>query len=288
MITLLEKLKENLEDVFNSNLKISELKFETVTQIDVFKTYITLAKTANNFRRLIEKSALPINELKEEFGNDVDEALKLKFIRKGATINDNKVFITTKGLYKYYIENNLNLLDIFESFDDYKFPTQELVIKRQEKILCLFLLLMGADSEENRFVTKRNDEETLIRYRQFLIKIDNKIKDSDLSIGNEFDWDRGKKVTFRGFIQENNNLPKTGIYDFKTSDNSYWLNLQNKRNVSYLISLVLDEYVDLTDKWMAKEKLHDVLVDLSNLIPELLLDIPKDLNKLLVQELKDY
>lgn len=287
MISLLKKLKENLEDVFKSELKTSELKLGSDKQIDVFKTYITLAKTANDFRRLVEKSALPISELIEEFGNEVDEALKLNFINKGATINDNKVYINTKGLYKYYMENSLNILDVFESFDNYKFPAQNLVLKRQEKILALFLLLMGADSEENRLITEKKDEETLIRFRQFLIKIDDKIKESSLSIGREFDWSTGKKVAFRSFIQENSDLPKTGIYDFKKSDISYWLNLQYKRNVSYFINLILDEYTDPTDKWMAKEQLYDVLVDLSNSMPELLLEVPKDFNKLFVKELRD-
>lgn len=287
MVTLLEKLKENLEYIFKSELKITELKSNSEGEIDVFKTYVTLAKTELNFRKLIEKSALPINDLKEAYGDDFEEAVKGNFIKKGATINDNKVFITTKGLYKYYIENNFNVLDVFESFDDYKFPTQKLVIKRQEKILSLFLLLMGADSELNRFVTKNKDEATLIRYREFLIKIDDKIKESGLSIGSEFDWNTGKKVTFRGFIQENNHLPKTGIYGFQTGDKSYWLNLEYKRNVSYFISLLLDEYIDPTDLWIAKEKLHDILQDLSDSIPSLLLEMPKKLNSGFINALRD-
>lgn len=287
MTPLLEKLKENLEYIFKSELKITELKSNSEGKIDVFKTYVTLAKTELNFRKLIEKSALPINDLKEAYGDDFEKALKNNFIRRGATINDNKVFITTKGLCKYYIENNLNVLDVFESLDDYKFPTQKLLIKRQEKILTLFLLLMGADSEVNRFVTNNKDEATLIRYREFLIKIDESIKESELSIGNEFDWNTGKKVTFRGFIQENNHLPKTGIYGFQTGDKSYWLNLEHKRNVSYLLSLLLDEYTNPTDLWIAKEKLHDILYDLSNSIPELLQEMPKDLNNGFINILKD-
>lgn len=287
MITLLEKIKENLEYIFKSELKITELKSNSEGKIDVFKTYVTLAKTELNFRKLIEKSALPINDLKEVYGDEFEEALKENFIRRGATINDNKVFITTKGLCKYYIENNLNVLDVFESLDDYKFPTQKLVIKRQEKILSLFLLLMGADSEANRFVTKDKDEATLIRYREFLIEIDDRVKESGLSIGSEFDWNTGKKVTFRGFIQENNHLPKTGIYGFQTGDKSYWLNLEHKRNVSYFVSLLLDEYIDPTDLWIAKEKLHDILQDLSNSIPSLLLEMPKDLNIGFINALRD-
>lgn len=287
MITLLEKLVETLEDAFKSNLKASELKFRRDERLDVFKTYMTLAKTANDFRRLIEKSTMPISVLKESFGGKVDDALKSKIISRGATINDDKVFINSKGIYKYYLEKNLNIQDVFEAFDNYKFPTQELIIKRQEKILALFLLLMGADSEQNRLITKNNDKDTLRRYREFLIKIDDEIKESGLTIGREFDWNVGKKVAFRSFIQENNNLPKTGIYDFKTSDISYWLNLEKKRNVSYLVNLVLDEYKDPTDKWMAKEKLNDVLINLSNIIPEILLEVPKDLNKRFVQELRD-
>ena len=111
MITLLEKLKENLEDIFNSNLKITELKSDSDGKVDVFKTYVTLAKTELNFRKLIEKSALPINNLKEVYGDKFEEALKENFIRRGATINDNKVFITTKklvvriGKHTYHIQN---------------------------------------------------------------------------------------------------------------------------------------------------------------------------------------
>ncbi len=287
MITLLEKLVETLEDAFKSNLKASELKFRRDERLDVFKTYMTLAKTANDFRRLIEKSTLPISDLKENFGGKVDDALKSKFISRGVTINDDKVFINSKGIYNYYLEKNLNIQDVFEAFDNYKFPTQELIIKRQEKILALFLLLMGADSEQNRLITKNNDKDTLRRYHEFLIKIDDEIKKSGLTIGREFDWNVGKKVAFRSFIQENNNLPKTGIYDFKTSDISYWLNLEKKRNVSYFVNLVLDEYIDPTDKWMAKEKLNDVLINLSNIMPEILLEVPKDLNKRFIQELRN-
>ncbi len=287
MNQLLEKLKDSLENVFNSNLDKSELKFIRGDKIDVFKTTITLAKTANNFKKIMEKSAIPITELKMYFNSEVDEALKLNYIRKGSTINDNKVFINTKGLYKYYLDNNLNILDVFEEFDNYKFPNQNLVIKRQEKILILFLLLMGANSEEDRLITKNKKQEKLIRYRDFLIKIDDKLKEIDLSLGREFDWNTGKKVGFRSFIQENNNLPKTGIYGFKTSDISYWLNLPHKRNVSYLIDLLFDEYKDPTDRWMAKEKLYDALTDLSNLMPESLLEVPKELNKLFINELRD-
>lgn len=287
MDQLLEKLKESLENVFNSDLEKSELKFNRENKIDVFKTTITLAKTANNFKKIIEQSAIPITELNEIFDSEIDEALRLNYIRKGSTINDNKVFINTKGLYKYYLDNNLNILDVFEEFDNYKFPNQNLVIKRQEKILALFLLLMGANSEEDRLITKNKKQETLIRYRDFLIKIDDKLKEIELILGRAFDWSTGKKVAFRSFIQENNNLPKTGIYGFKTTDISYWLNLQDKRNVTYLIDLLFDEYEDTTDRWMAKEKLYDVLVDLSNMMPEILLEVPKGLNPIFVNELRN-
>lgn len=287
MNQLLEKLKDSLENVFNSNLDKSELKFNREDKIDVFKTTITLAKTANNFKKIIEMSAIPITELKEYLGTEVDEALKLNYIRKGSTINDNKVFINTKGLYKYYLDNDLSVLEVFEEFDNYKFPNQDFIIKRQEKILTMFLLLMGANSEEDRLITKNKKQEKLTKYRDFLITIDDKLKKIDLSLGREFDWNTGKKVGFRSFIQENNNLPKTGIYGFRTSDISYWLNLHNKRNASFLIDLLFDEYKDPTDRWMAKEKLYDVLVDLSNMMPEILLEVPKELNPLFVHELRN-
>src|SRR5690554_2688986 len=197
MITLLEKLKESLEDVFKSELKTSEIKLDENQEIDVFKTYLTLSKTAYGFRKLIEMSALPIDDLYTEFGSLIEKAIKSNIVSKGGAINNNKVFINSKGLYKFYLENELNLENVFEAYDEYKFPTEELVIKRQEKILSLFLVLMGADSEENRLVTKDADNELLTRYHQFLISIDNKIKENDLSIGKEFDWDTGKKVSFR-------------------------------------------------------------------------------------------
>ena len=285
MKEILEKLFLSLKMQFEIQLKTQEKKTDNNGDIDVFQTYITISKSQRDFRKLIESSAINKDILELEFSKTiVDEALTKKLIRKGSTINDNKIFISSNGLHEYYRINEYNLNNVFIAYDDSKFIQDKLRLKTQEKLFCIFLILFGAHSENSRLDTTKLTDKTLNNYFKFLKLIEQELESIGLNLGKKVSWGTGKDISFRKFITNNVDLPNTGIYNDRPTS-MYWLDIGKKRNASYLLDLILDSY-EGGQRILANDLFIETLNNLSNRMLTELGEIPMDLNKNLLEALK--
>ena len=110
------------------------------------------------------------------------------------------------------------------------------------------------------------------------------MKVNNIQLGKEIGWGKGKNISFRKFITNNVDLPKTGVY--KTpSKSKYWLDLTKRKNVKFILDLILDQYLG-ERRIMINEIFFNALKNLSNSMPSELSLMPKPLNKILVEELR--
>ena len=285
MEDILEKLFLSLKKTFENQLNSKEQKTSNDDEIDVFKTYLSLSKSQKDFRILIESSAINKEVLEREFSKEiVDMAIKKSLIRYGSTINDNNLFLASNGLYQHYVNKGFNLNQVFITFDDNKFVQEKLKLKLQEKIWCIFLILFGAVSREALLDTSNLEAKTLENYFCFFQLIESELEKQGLILGKKIGWRSGKYVNFRKFITNNVDLPNTGIYiDRPTS--KYWLDFDKKKNVSFLLNLVLDNYVG-EERILANVLFFEVLGKLSNQMLISLGELPRDFNRYLIEELR--
>jgi hypothetical protein len=286
MEDLLNKLYERLCEAFEEKLKPKEIyHFTDGITIDGFKTLMSLKKTNKDLNQIMLEGSVSIDELKYNFDNStLNDCFDNKFLIRGNSINSDKVFIGTNGLFKYYSLREFDIHEIFIAFDSYNFKLEkELEIKSQEKIWCIFLLLFGADCKENLFDSAGLSMQKLDSFRKFMISIENEIINNHLSIGKKISWDSGKEKTFRGLIQVNKMLPKTPIYIF--SGYKYYLDLSKRKNAKYLLDLILDNYKD-ENRLLANDLFYDALDELSFNISIELGEMPTAINKYIIEELK--
>ena len=284
MIDLLEKLYCQLKEVFEKELSSKERKLLPNGTIDVLSTFMALKKHEKDFKILIEKASSSRETLIYEFDKEtISDALDRKFIKEASGLNTNKYFIVSNGLFHYYSTQGMNLNNVFSSFDEFKFPDKILRLKAQEKIWSIFIILFGADSKDSLLNASALNLETLDKYFNFLKTIEKEIKANGLSIGKQIGWGYGKDINFRKFLTNTVDLPKTGIYHYPSS--KYWLDLDNRKNVKYLLDLILDEYTG-KERFIANELLYNAIWSLSNKMLSDLGELPKPLNKILVEELR--
>ena len=284
MDLLLKKLYNSILSVFEDNLKSKEKKYNEDGQLDVLKTLLTLSKTQKEMIKLIESSAIEKAVLIYDFSKfEFDECVKRKLIRQGLTINDTKYYIGSFGLYYYYNSNGLSLDEVLICYDEMKFSTEEIVLKSQEKIWCIFLLLFGADKFESKLDTSTLSHRDLEKYFSFLKLIEDKLMEKGVKLGKNVSWGTGKDTSFRHFITNNVLLPKTGLYHDRPIYN-YYIDLTKRKNAKYLLDLILDNY-DGAERIMANELFRETLRELSNLLLFELSVIPSDINNYVFEEL---
>ncbi len=284
MEELLEELFSRLRQTFENQLSVKDLKCTHTGDIDVFKTYVSLSKSQKDFRKLIESSARNKESLELEFSKAVvKSALSDKFIRNGSTINSDKIFICSNGLYHYYRLRKYNLNNVFIEFDNSKFVQEKLKLKTQEKIWCIFLILFDAVSQDKILDTTKLKPRILNQYFQFFELIEVELHNYGLNIGKKIGWGTGKDVNFRKFITNNVALPNSGIYNDRPTS-KYWLDFSNRKNVAFILDLILDSYTN-EERILANNSFIEVLRHLSNQMLPVLQEFPRELNKYLKDDL---
>lgn len=288
MEEILEKLYFNLSEAFNENLKAKEIfKFEDNDSIDVLKTLLSLKKNNKVLNDLMLSGSISMDELKYLYPNgDINECLSNKYLLRGNSINRDKLFIGTAGLFKYYSLKNFNLINIFIDYDANNFILEkQLTLKSQEKIWCIFLLLFGADCQQNSFNSEGLSIDKLKIFHKFLISIEKEMQQNSVILGKKIGWDTGKDSSFRKFITNNVDLPKTPIY-VRDSRYKYYLDLSKRKNVSYLLDLILDKYTG-EKRLIINELFYNSLKELEYNMTIELGEMPRGLNKFLIEELKE-
>ena len=188
MLEILEELNNLLSGVFQKKLLKKDLfYFEGSNEMDVFKTLMFLKKDKNALNKLMLEASISIDELSYKYDKqDVKKCLEEKLLVRGTNLSSKMIFIGTNGLYEYYRQKNYNLNNIFIAFDSNRFLTNtKLNLKPQEKIWCIFLLVFGANNQENFFDTEAISNEELNKYLNFFKLIENKLIDLNINLGSE-------------------------------------------------------------------------------------------------------
>jgi len=286
MENLLSKLYESLSEAFQDNLKPKEIFFlNDGKSIDVFKSLMFLKKNKNDVNDLMIKGAISIDELKYIDNEALKRCFENKYIIKGNSINRDKVFIGVNGLFELYSMTNLDARGALCAYDSNNYVQEKkLILKSQEKVWCIFLILFGAHSIENSFNTETLSIEKLKIYHKFFISIEKEMKNHDIRIGKKIGWETGKDSVFRKFITNNVDLPKTSLY-FKIGQYQYYLDLTKRKNAKYLLDLILDKY-EGEQRIMINDFFYDALKELSFRMPSELGEMNEDINKYIIEELK--
>ena len=287
MKELIEFLNQKLRSAFEESLKQNEIQhFDDGTSIDVFKTLMFLKKNNNDLNKLMLQGAASTDELKYLYGEELlNEGIKNKYLIQGNSINSDKVFLGSNGLYKHYVFNDFNISNVFIAFDSNNLTlNKQLTLKAQEKIWCIFLLLLGADSEQNTFNTEWLSPDKLINYHQFFISIENELALQGIQIGNKIGWSTGKDISFRKFITNIVNLSKTPIY--KREGYKYYLDLSKRKNAKYLLDLILERYTG-ENRLIANDSFYEILKELELKMTFELGQLPGELNQFIIDELKN-
>jgi hypothetical protein len=286
MEEILERLYISLGDAFVDSLKSKDIyKFEDNVTVDVFKTMLSLKKNNNDLNNLMLKGAISIDELKYLYSSEtIKECLDNKYILRGNSINNDKLFIGAAGMYKYYSLRNFNITNVLIAFDANNFILEkQLILKSQEKVWCIFLLVFGADSEQSLFNSEGLSPQKLKTYHNFLISIEKEMKNNSVSLGKNIGWESGKDSSFRKFITNIVDLSKTSIYVF--NGYKYYLDLSKRKNVKYLLDLILDKYSG-EGRLIVNDLFYEALKELEYKMTIDLGEMPKGLNKFLIEELK--
>lgn len=242
MEKLLDILYENMKKTLLEELSNREKKFFPNNELDVFTTLISLNKSELKYRYIIEKGGISREDLELKIvKSNFQEACSRDFIRHGIFANENVYFISTSGLFFYYKINELPVWQVFQAYDDFKLPIRNLRLKIQEKIWVTFLLLVGSNEQNPFDITKDSErEKKLTKYFNFFKLIEIEFKNRGLKMGNLISWGKGKDVDFKKFLTNNVDLPKTGLYEFKSS--KYWLNIKDAKSAKLIVEFLLDEY----------------------------------------------
>jgi hypothetical protein len=286
MEDLLEKLYLNLCNTFKENLKAKEIfYFEENNDVDVLKTLMSLKKNNKDLNNLMLKGAISIDELKYHYSHEIiKESIENKYILRGNLLSNEKIFIGAAGMYIYYTLKNYNISNVFTAIDSNNFMLEKpLTLKSQEKIWCIFLLVYGADNEQHLFNSEGLSHEKLKNYHDFLISIEKEMDKNSIILGKKIGWETGKDSSFRKFITNIVDLSKTPIYNF--NGYKYFLDLTKRKNVIYLLDLILDKYSG-ENRLIVNEMFYDALRELEFKMNTELGEISKGINKLIIEELK--
>jgi hypothetical protein len=240
MENILIEFNQNLIKILEANIPNKEKKI-IANQFDTLSTLITLSKTEKVFKELLDSACLDREIIDYNYSkNEIDDLLSKGLLKTSNFKGINKIHITFLGLYELYKLNNWDFSFVFKQIDSHKFPKRTLKLKIQEKLWCIFLILIEADSKDNLFDTNITSNEKLEEYHKFIQIIEQTLINSEVKIGNKVNWNQGKDKNLRSFITNTVDLPKTGIYGY--SGKKYFLDLTTKGNAKLLLDLILDGY----------------------------------------------
>lgn len=280
MQELLLSLHESLKNIIvEAKRSKDNIIIDENDEIDVFATYLAFKKND-----LIDKAAMPKDSIIYLYGEDIfTEAIKAGYIRKGQGVNQSKYFISSLGFYYLYQQLDKSLNTVLKTLDLQKFTEVELKLKSQEKIWCIFLILVNACDETNAFNKSKLNPEQLRKHFEFLKKIEDKMNNAHIRLGKSIGWGSGKDSSFSSFITNNVDLPKTGVYSF-TRNGLYWLDFSKKRNVKLILDLILNTYEGI-NRVTANSVFYEILWDLSNDMMFELGLVPDQINEYIKSEL---
>ena len=285
MEELLSRLYSRLTESFEENIKKeSDKKRENDGALDVLKTLLSLSVNQKTMHEYMHKGAISIDELKCIDKESYYNCKEKKFIVEGKGVYSNKVFLGLNGIFEYYKIKNLNFRDAFLEYDLKNFPIIEYKLKAQEKIWCIFLILMGADSKNKKYDTDGFSPKKLTKNHKFLIKIEEELAIKGINLGGKIGWESGKDINFRKFITNNVQLPKTGLYS-KDGTWKYYLNLESKKNATLLMDLILNEY-NGAERISINDIFNKVLNDLNYSLNDELNIVPPNINQNILEVLR--
>lgn len=277
---LFEKFKETC-------LIESRREFVNQTDSEILSSLLKLRKSEKDFRRLFDNSSVTESELIIYFGDKllITDALSEGLIRINSTLYQNCYSISFIGIHRFLstTNENYNFENVLKSIESYRLPENKLSLNTSEKLLSIFLVIVGADCSENAFKIKSPafDKQCL----EFIKKIDEYCFELEIDLGKRITFHQGKNKSFIGLLGNNVQLPKTMIFN-GNNNQGYYLDIKNNFNVDLLIDLIVDELNEL-EKYKKKQKISKLILRMKQQIFEILQEATPEISDKFLLALSD-
>lgn len=242
-ISVLELFYNKLNDVFATKEK---REFNLNLQLDLLSKIVALRRKEKDLRDLFEEGGISLSELilKIDERHLIDNAISENLIKSTQSSYSKRYQITFNGLYQYLIAKDVNfkIENVINSIENYRLPDNKLSLKAAEKLVCLFLIIVGADNKANSL--KLHSQKFNNNCFELLIKIDEKCFEIGLDLGTRITFFKGKNTSFIGVLGNNDHLSKTPVYKGSIQQGIY-LDFESPGNIKYLIDLLLGEISEL-------------------------------------------
>jgi hypothetical protein len=282
ILNLLELFYQNLKSEFDDKKNVK--KDANSTDDDLLSTIVSLNKNAKNFRELLENCGISHSQLSiklDENSSLIDSALERGYIKKcQLTLHLNKYYISFLGIHYYLLNtdpSNYSIENVLTAFEKYRLPDQnDIQINKYEKLIVLFLIIVGADNERNAILLKSNEFEK--NCFQLLRLIESKCIENEINLGGNISWGTGKNIGFKRFIGNNDKLPKTMIFKKIVNEfEGYYLDLNSPGNSKIIIDLITGQ-LNSVDKLLMEFKLKKMINDVRQLTSNILEEITPEIN----------
>ncbi len=277
---LFEKFKQTCLDE-------SKREFVNHADSEILSVLLKLRKSEKDFRKLFEISSVSESELIIYFGDKllIEDALSEGLIRNNNTLQHNCYSISLIGIHRFLVTTyeNYNFENVLKSIEYYRLPENKLSLNTSEKLLSIFLVVVGADCYENAFKIKSPsfDKQCL----EFMKRLDECCFELEIDLGKRITFHQGKNKSFIGLLGNNVQLPKTMIFN-GNANQGYYLDFMNVLNISLLIDLVVEESNEL-EKYKKKQKIVKLILRMKQLIFEILQEATPEISDKFMLALMD-
>jgi hypothetical protein len=281
-ILVLELFYVKLKEVF---LLKEKKEFSLNSDLDLLSLIVGLRRKDKDLRDLLEESCISLSELifKIDKRHLIDSAILEGLIKSTQSSYSKSYQITFLGLYRYLIESDssFKIENVLKAIENYRLPVNKLSLKTPEKLICLFLIIVGADSKVNSL--KLHSPRFNKNCFDFLRVIDEKCFEIGLELGTRITFFKGKNSSFIGVLGNNDHLSKTPVYKGSTQQ-GFYLDFETPGNINYIIDLLLGEISEL-EKLKKKNLINELIFQMKQRAFEILEEVTPDVNSKFIENL---
>jgi len=260
-------------------------EFSLNSELDLLSLIIGLRRKDKDLRDLLEESSISLSELilKIDERHLIDSAISEGLIKSTQSSYNKSYQITFVGLYVYLMnsDSSFKIENVLKAIENYRLPVNKLSLKTPEKLICLFLIIVGADSKVNSL--KLNSPRFNKNCFDFLRIIDEKCFEIGLELGTRITFFKGKNSSFIGVLGNNDHLSKTPIYKGSTQQ-GFYLDFETPGNINYLIDLLMGDISEL-EKLKKMNLINELVFQMKQRAFEILEVVTPDVNSKFIENL---
>ena len=263
-------------------------EFSLNSESDLLSLIIGLRRKDKDLRDLLEESSISLSELilKIDERHLIDIAISEGLIKSTQSSYSKSYQITFVGLYVYLMDSDssFKIENVLKAIENYRLPVNKLSLKTPEKLICLFLIIVGADSKKNSLkLYSPNSPKFIKNCFDFLRIIDDKCFEIGLELGTRITFFKGKNTSFIGVLGNNDHLSKTPIYKGSTQQGLY-LDFETPGNINYLMDLLMGDISEL-EKLKKMNLINELVFQMKQRAFEILEVVTPDVNSKFIENL---